>query len=86
MGQKGPYAGLWSSECISETLQMPWRTLGRQKAMSHEAELQSLHSEIDSLTANPDKMYMDRLTGLLAEAESKPRLARGFDRLFRDIF
>ena len=54
--------------------------------MSHEAELQSLHSEIDSLTANPDKMYMDRLTGLLAEAESKPRLARGFDRLFRDIF
>ncbi|MBQ8389800.1 MAG: hypothetical protein IJX52_02325 [Oscillibacter sp.] len=57
-----------------------------RQAESHEAELQSLHSEIDSLTANPDKMYMDRLTGLLAEAESKPRLARGFDRLFRDIF
>ena len=36
---------------------------------SHEAEILSLHSKIDSLTANLDRTYMDRLTGLLAEAD-----------------
>ena len=36
---------------------------------SHEAEIQSLHGKIDSLTANLDKMYMDRLSGLLTETD-----------------
>ena len=38
-------------------------------AENHEAEIQSIQGKIDSLTANLDKMYMDRLTGLLAEAD-----------------
>ena len=37
-----------------------------RKAENHEAEIQSIQNKIDSLTANQDKMYMDRLTGLLA--------------------
>ena len=40
-----------------------------RKAENHEAEIQSIQNKIDSLTANLDKMYMDRLTGLLAEAD-----------------
>lgn len=44
---------------------------------SHEAEIQSLHGKIDSLTANLDKMYMDRLTGLLAEAD--------FERIYQRV-
>lgn len=34
---------------------------------AQEQEIQELHSKIDSLTANLDKMYMDKLSGLLAE-------------------
>jgi len=34
---------------------------------SHEDEIQSLHSKIDSLTAKLDKIHMDRLTRWLAE-------------------
>lgn len=48
-----------------------------RQAESHEAEIQSLHSKIDNLTANLDKMYMDRLTGLLAEAD--------FDRIYQRV-
>ena len=48
-----------------------------RKAESHEAEIQSLHSKIDNLTANLDKMYMDRLTGLLAEAD--------FERIYQRV-
>ena len=44
---------------------------------NHEAEIQSLHGKIDSLTANPDRMYMDRLTGLLAEA--------AFERIYQRV-
>ena len=44
---------------------------------SHEAEIQSLHSKIDSLTANLDKIYMDRLTGLLAESD--------FERIYQRV-
>ena len=40
-----------------------------RQAESHEAEIQSLHSKIDNLTANLDKMYMDRLSGLLTETD-----------------
>ncbi len=40
-----------------------------RQAESHEAEIQSVQSKIDSMTANLDKMYMDRLSGLLAEAD-----------------
>ncbi len=40
-----------------------------RRAESHEAELQALRGKIDSLTANLDKMYMDKLSGLLAEAD-----------------
>ena len=31
-----------------------------RKAESHDSGIQSLHSKIDGLTANLDKMYMDR--------------------------
>ena len=48
-----------------------------RQAESHEAEIQSLHGKIDSLTANLDKMYMDRLTGLLAEAD--------FERIYQRV-
>lgn len=48
-----------------------------RKAESHDSEIQSLHSKIDGLTANLDKMYMDRLTGLLAESD--------FERIYQRI-
>ena len=48
-----------------------------RKAESHESEIQSLHGRIDSLTANLDKMYMDRLSGLMAEAD--------FERIYRKV-
>lgn len=48
-----------------------------RKAENHEAEIQSIQSKIDSLTANLDKMYMDRLTGLLAEAD--------FERIYQRV-
>ena len=44
---------------------------------NHEAEIKSIQSKIDSLTANLDKMYMDRLTGLLAEAD--------FERIYQRV-
>lgn len=47
------------------------------KAESHEAEIQALQNKIDSLTANLDKMYMDRLSGLLSEAD--------FERIYQRI-
>ena len=47
------------------------------KAESHDSEIQSLHSKIDGLTANLDKMYMDRLSGLLAEVD--------FERIYQRI-
>ena len=37
------------------------------KASCAEAKIQSLHSKIDSLTANLDKMYMDKLSGILSD-------------------
>ncbi|MGM9537041.1 MAG: recombinase family protein, partial [Candidatus Onthomonas sp.] len=40
-----------------------------RKAKCHESEMQTLRSRIDSLTANLDQMYMDRLSGLLTEAD-----------------
>ena len=40
-----------------------------QKENALEAELQAVQSKIDSLTANLDKVYMDRLSGLLTEAD-----------------
>ena len=48
-----------------------------EKMNCHEDEIQSLHNKIDSLTANLDKMYMDRLSGLLAEAD--------FERIYRKV-
>ena len=42
-----------------------------------EAEVRVLHGKIDSLTANLDKMYMDRLTGLLAESD--------FERIYQRV-
>ena len=48
-----------------------------RKAEIHDSEIQSLHSKIDGLTANLDKMYMDRLTGLLAESD--------FERIYQRI-
>jgi hypothetical protein len=40
-----------------------------QKADSTEAEIQSLQSKIDAMTANLDKMYMDRLAGILSDGD-----------------
>ena len=40
-----------------------------QKADSVEAQLQSLQSKIDTMTANLDKMYMDRLSGILSDED-----------------
>ncbi len=40
-----------------------------RKEKRHESEMNSLRSKINSLTVNLDKMYMDRLSGLLAEAD-----------------
>ena len=42
-----------------------------RKQSSMETELQTLQSKIDSLTANLDRMYTDRLSGLLPEADSQ---------------
>ena len=44
---------------------------------SHEAEIQRLHIRMDGLTAKLDKVYMDRLSGLLAEAD--------FERIYKRI-
>lgn len=48
-----------------------------RRAESHEAEMQALHNKIDSLTANLDKMYMDKLSGLLAAAD--------FERIYQRV-
>ena len=48
-----------------------------RQAENHEAEIHSLHGKIDSMTANLDKMYMDRLSGLLAEAD--------FERIYQRV-
>ena len=48
-----------------------------RKQSGLEAELQILQSKIDSLTANLDRMYTDRLSGLLPEAD--------FQRIFSRI-
>lgn len=40
-----------------------------EKEERYESEKQFLHGKINSLTANLDKMYMDRLSGLLTEAD-----------------
>ena len=48
-----------------------------RKQSSLESELQALQSKIDSLTANLDRMYIDRLNGLLPEAD--------FQRIFGRI-
>ena len=47
------------------------------KQSSLETELQTLQSKIDRLTSNLDRMYADRLSGLLPEAD--------FQRIFRRI-
>ena len=39
------------------------------KAASTEVEIQSLRNRIDALTVNLDKMYMDKLSGILSEAD-----------------
>ncbi len=48
-----------------------------KKQSSLESELQALQSKIDSLTANLDRMYTDRLSGLLPEVD--------FQRIFSRI-
>ena len=48
-----------------------------RKGNAPENAIQAIQSKIDSLTANLDKIYMDRLTGLLAEAD--------FERIYQRI-
>ncbi len=40
-----------------------------ERAQSHVREVQALRSKIENLTANLDKVYMDRLSGMLAEED-----------------
>ena len=47
------------------------------RADGREEELSALHARIDSMTAHLDRMYMDRLNGLLADVD--------FERLYRRI-
>ena len=44
---------------------------------AEQAERQALRSRMDGMTANLDKVYMDRLSGLLAEAD--------FERIYKRI-
>ena len=48
-----------------------------QKENAPENEMQAIQNRIDSLTDNLDKMYMDRLSGLLAEAD--------FERIYQRV-
>ena len=48
-----------------------------QKENAPENEMQAIQNKIDSLTANQDKMYMDRLSGLLAETD--------FERIYQRV-
>lgn len=48
-----------------------------RKENTQETEMQTIQNKIDSLTANLDKMYMDRLSGLLAEAD--------FERIYSKV-
>ena len=48
-----------------------------RKENTQETEMQAIQNKIDSLTANLDKMYMDRLSGLLAEAD--------FERIYSKV-
>ena len=48
-----------------------------QKENAPENEMQAIQNKIDSLTANLDKMYMDRLSGLLAETD--------FERIYQRV-
>ena len=48
-----------------------------RKENTQETEMQTIQNKIDSLTANLDKMYMDRLSGLLAEAD--------FERIYNKV-
>ena len=62
----------------AELLPIAEKAVGEaQKAESHEIELQALRSKIDSLTANLDQMYLDKLSGLLAEAD--------FERIYQRV-
>ena len=54
-----------------------WAVEQARKENAPENAIQAIQSKIDSLTANLDKMYMDRLTGLLAEAD--------FERIYQRI-
>ena len=47
------------------------------KENTQETEMQAIQNKIDSLTVNLDKMYMDRLSGLLAEAD--------FERIYSKV-
>lgn len=48
-----------------------------RRASNCEAEIQALRSRIESLTVNLDKVYMDKLNGLLAEAD--------FERIYQRV-
>ena len=48
-----------------------------RKADGSEAEIRGLQSKIESLTAHLDKVYMDRLSGLLSETD--------FDRIYKRV-
>ena len=48
-----------------------------QKENAPENEMQAIQSKIESLAGNLDKMYMDRLSGLLAEAD--------FERIYSKV-
>ncbi len=66
--------------CLEPNALLPIAAEALEKACQaegQEAELQSLHSRLDGLSANLDQMYMDRLNGLLAEVD--------FERIYQRV-
>lgn len=64
--------------CLEELLPMAQKALeAAASADTAEAQMQSLQSRMEHLTANLDKIYMDRLAGILSEAD--------FQRIYRKV-
>ncbi len=60
------------ASCLNPNQLQPIAEAAIEQAKKHdtqEAEIQTLRSKIDALTTNLDKMYMDRLSGVLSEAD-----------------
>ncbi|MBP0981845.1 MAG: recombinase family protein, partial [Oscillospiraceae bacterium] len=66
--------------CLDPNMLLPVAEAAVEEACKikcHESEIQSLQGKIGSLTANFDRLYMDRLSGILAETD--------FERIYQRI-